>query len=305
MTQIHHLSDVQSRQIGENTRIWQFSVVLEKAIIGRDCNICAHVFIENDVIIGDRVILKNGVQLWDGTRIADDVFIGPYVSFTNDHFPRSGKPMNSYPLTTVAEGASIGANSTILPGLTIGRYAMVAAGAVVTRDVPAYAIVKGNPARIDGYVQKREIDASKMISNSPVSSAMEGVAVIPLKMNGDLRGDLLAMELGQIVPFPLKRVFHVMNVPSNHLRGEHAHRECHQMLICLKGSVILTVNNGSEQQEWLLNRPDFGIHIQPMIWAAQWQYSSDAVLMVFASHSYDPDDYIRDFEEYLRILKRS
>jgi acetyltransferase-like isoleucine patch superfamily enzyme len=150
---IHPLSDVQSRQIGEGTRIWQFCVALPNATIGADCNICSHVFIENDVVIGDRVTVKCGVQIWDGLRIADDVFIGPNVTFTNDPFPRSRKALAEYPVTTIGKGASIGANATILPGLVIGRRAMVAAGAVVTRDVPDYAVVKGNPAVISRYLE--------------------------------------------------------------------------------------------------------------------------------------------------------
>ena len=150
MPTIHHLSDVLSPNIGSGTRIWQFCVILPEARIGRDCNICAQVFIENNVIIGDRVTIKCGVQVWDGIRIDDGVFVGPNVTFTNDPFPRSRKILETHPVTTIHQGASIGANATILPGLTIGRNAMIAAGAVVTRDVPPYAIVKGNPARISG-----------------------------------------------------------------------------------------------------------------------------------------------------------
>jgi acetyltransferase-like isoleucine patch superfamily enzyme len=153
---IHPLSDVQSRHIGEGTRIWQFCVVLPNARIGADCNICSHVFIENDVVIGNRVTVKCGVQIWDGIHISDDVFIGPNVTFTNDPFPRSRKALAEYPVTTVGKGASIGANATILPGITIGPGAMVGAGAVVTRDVRENTIVKGNPAVISGNAELRK-----------------------------------------------------------------------------------------------------------------------------------------------------
>lgn len=145
---IHPLADVQTSAIGEGSKVWQFVVILPGAQIGRDANICAQVLIENDVILGDRVTVKSGVQLWDGLRIEDDVFIGPNVTFTNDPFPRSKKYPTSFPETIIKTGASIGGGATILPGITIGRHAMVGAGAVVTRSVPDYAVVVGNPARI-------------------------------------------------------------------------------------------------------------------------------------------------------------
>ncbi|VVE54572.1 serine acetyltransferase [Pandoraea iniqua] len=141
-------SDVQSQSIGEGTKIWQFVVVLPNAEIGADCNICSHCFIENDVKIGDRVTVKCGVQLWDGTLIENDVFIGPNVTFSNDNFPRSKVYPEKFSKTIVREGASIGANATILPGIEIGRHAMIGAGSVVTKDVPENAVVAGNPARI-------------------------------------------------------------------------------------------------------------------------------------------------------------
>ena len=151
-TNIHPSADVQSDAIGTNTNIWQFCVVLPKAVIGCDCNICSHCFIENDVIIGDRVTVKSGVQLWDGLRVEDDVFIGPNVTFTNDKFPRSKAYPENFPITTVCRGASIGGGAVILPGITIGEYAMVGAGSVVTRNVPPGVIVTGNPARVIGQV---------------------------------------------------------------------------------------------------------------------------------------------------------
>ena len=144
---IHPSSDVQTKQVGEGTRIWQYVVVLPGAAIGRDCNICSHCFIENKVVVGDRVTVKCGVQLWDGVTLEDDVFVGPNVTFTNDLNPRSRNAVALLP-TLVKKGASIGANATILPGLTIGEGAMVGAGAVVTKDVPPRSLVVGNPARV-------------------------------------------------------------------------------------------------------------------------------------------------------------
>jgi UDP-2-acetamido-3-amino-2,3-dideoxy-glucuronate N-acetyltransferase len=154
MSQIHRLADVAKCQIGEGTRIWQFSVVLSGAKIGSDCNICAHTLIESNVIIGDRVTVKSGVFVWDGTRIENDVFIGPNVTFTNDPFPRSKQYPDSFRGVYVKQGASIGANATLLPGVVVGARAMVGAGAVVTKDVPENAVVVGNPAKIIKWLNK-------------------------------------------------------------------------------------------------------------------------------------------------------
>ncbi len=143
----HALSDVQSGNIGPDTDIWQFCVVLPGARIGANCNICANVFIENDVVIGDNVTVKSGVQLWDGIVLEDDVFVGPNVTFTNDLYPRSKNAGWKKANTLIKKGASIGANATILAGITIGENAMVGAGSVVTKDVPANEVWAGNPAR--------------------------------------------------------------------------------------------------------------------------------------------------------------
>lgn len=132
---IHPLSDVKSQNIGKDSNIWQFCVVLERAKIGNNCNICSHCFIENNVIIGNNVTIKSGVQLWDGIMIEDDVFIGPNVSFTNDKYPRSKHYPKKFLQTIIKKGATIGAGAVILPGITIGEYALIGAGAIVTKNV--------------------------------------------------------------------------------------------------------------------------------------------------------------------------
>jgi UDP-2-acetamido-3-amino-2,3-dideoxy-glucuronate N-acetyltransferase len=148
MSRIHPSADVQSAAIGDGTQIWQYTVVLPGARIGRDCNLNAHCFVENDVVVGDRVTLKCGVYLWDGMRVEDDVFIGPNATFVNDRFPHSRQKPAKFLNVVIRKGASIGAGATILGGVIIGEYAMVGAGSVVTRDVPAHALVYGNPAHI-------------------------------------------------------------------------------------------------------------------------------------------------------------
>jgi acetyltransferase-like isoleucine patch superfamily enzyme len=151
MKYIHTLSDVQTEKIGENTRIWQYTVVLKGAQIGSDCNICAHCFIENDVKIGDSVTIKNGVYLWDGIEIEDNVFVGPNVTFCNDKYPRSKQYSEPWPTIKIQKGASIGAGSVLLGGITIGERAMIGAGSVVTKNIPAGELWLGNPA---GFIKK-------------------------------------------------------------------------------------------------------------------------------------------------------
>lgn len=150
---IHPLSDVKSSHIGEHTNVWQFVVILPEAKIGDNCNICSQCFIENKVVIGNNVTIKNGVQIWDGVTIEDNVFIGPNVTLTNDKMPRSKVYPDEFPKILIKKGASIGANATILPGIVIGEKAMVGAGAVVTKDVPANAVVFGNPAKIIRFLE--------------------------------------------------------------------------------------------------------------------------------------------------------
>lgn len=152
---IHPLSDVKSTNIGDNTNIWQFCVVFPEAKIGTGCNICANVLIENEVVIGNNVTVKSGVQLWDGVTLEDNVFVGPNVTFTNDLFPRSKNPDWKLSKTVVKKGASIGANATILCGITIGENAMIGAGSVVTKDVPAGEVWVGNPAKFLRKIQQK------------------------------------------------------------------------------------------------------------------------------------------------------
>ncbi|MGI2156616.1 acyltransferase [Shewanella baltica] len=153
---IHQLADVSSEHIGNGTQIWQFAVVLKGAVVGQNCNICAHTLIEHDVVVGDRVTVKSGVFLWAGTNIGNDVFIGPNATFTNDVFPRSKQYPTEFIGVVVEDGASIGANATLLPGIRIGRGAMVGAGAVVTKDVQDWNVVAGNPAQVIRVLKQTE-----------------------------------------------------------------------------------------------------------------------------------------------------
>ncbi len=308
---IHPSAQIESQAIGNGTKIWQFVVVLPGAEIGDDCNICSHCFIENDVHIGNRVTIKSGVQMWDGIRIDDDVFVGPNVTFTNDMWPRSKQHLSSYQQTRLHRGCSIGAGSVILPGIQVGSGAMVGAGSVVTKDVPPQAKVYGNPARIIGYTKgnstlhekhfsRKNTDETK--EKAPIlNSNVRGVFMRRLSSFADLRGSLCVAGVAKDLPFIPQRFFIVHDVPSKYVRGEHAHLQCQQFLICVSGSCCVVVDDGQEREEFALDNPEIGLYLPPMVWGIQYKFSPSASLLVFASQIYDPDDYIRDYDLFTKL----
>jgi UDP-2-acetamido-3-amino-2,3-dideoxy-glucuronate N-acetyltransferase len=309
---IHDTADVQTNSIGSGTTIWQHVVILSKARIGANVNICTQCFIEDDVVIGDRVTVKSGVYLWNGIRLEDDVFVGPNVTFTNDKYPRSKIYPEHFLETIVETGASIGGGAVLLPGIRIGQGAMIGAGAVVTKSVPPYAIVSGSPARITGYTVSNTSSANLQIikpnyqatSAEPVTKVgVSNVTLHNLKSIEDIRGDLSFGEFPKDIPFIPKRYFLIFNVPSEKTRGEHAHIKCHQFLICAKGSCSVVVDDGKSRAEIILNNPSLGLYLPPMTWGIQYKYSEDAILLVFTSDYYDASDYIRDYSEFLNFSK--
>jgi UDP-2-acetamido-3-amino-2,3-dideoxy-glucuronate N-acetyltransferase len=292
---------VESKKIGSGTRIWAFAHILPGASIGSDCNICDGVFIENDVTIGDRVTVKCGVQLWDGMILEHDVFVGPNATFTNDPFPRSQRYPARFQTTVVREGASIGANATILPGLVIGRNAMVGAGAVVTRDVPPNAIVVGNPARITGYGNtplNREVSTLHDSSANLKRLNVEGARLYSMPLIEDMRGALVFGEIEKHLPFTPKRFFCVFDVPSREVRGEHSHKEMHEFLVCMRGSCAVALDDGESRDEIILDSPTVGLYVPPKLWRVHYKYTSDAMLFALCSDVYDTNDYIRDYDEF-------
>ncbi len=300
----HPAAIVETPHVGRGTRVWAFAHLLPGSVIGADCNLCDHVFVENDVRVGDRVTVKCGVQLWDGVTLEDDVFVGPNVTFTNDVFPRSRQRPPAFARTVVRQGASIGANATILPGLTIGRRAMVGAGAVVTLDVPANAVVAGNPAQIRGYLDSEEQRARlrPTAASAEEDCGVRGVEVVPLRIAGDARGCLAAAEIGAQLPFLPRRLFFVYGVPNREVRGEHAHRCQEQFLVCVKGACSLVVDDGRRRAELLLDSPERGVRVRPLVWGVQYRFTADAVLAVAASGEYDGDEYVRDYDEFLALV---
>ena len=300
----HAQSLCESSSIGRGTRVWAFAHILPGARIGDDCNICDHVFIENDVVVGHRVTVKCGVQLWDGLRVEDDVFIGPNATFTNDRFPRSRKRPPAYLVTTLRKGCSIGAGATVSAGVTINEGAMVGSGAVVTKDVPPWAIVAGNPARVIGFANVEHSDAEPLPDPPSAKgnlqySKVRGVCLTRLPFVSDPRGNLTVGNVPSEVPFEVKRFFLVFDVPNQHVRGEHAHKECQQFLICVRGSCSVVVDDGENREEFKLHQPNLGLYIPNGIWATQYKHTPDATLLAFASLPYDADDYIRDYDAFL------
>ncbi|MGI6251363.1 MAG: WxcM-like domain-containing protein [Anaerolineaceae bacterium] len=303
----HPQALVETDQIGKNSRVWAFAHVLRGAVIGEDCNICDHTYIEGDVRLGDRVTVKSGVQLWNGITVEDDVFIGPNATFDNDPFPRSKNYPEEFSRTVLRKGCTIGANATIQPGLTIGQYAMISVGSVVMDDVPPYAVVAGNPAQITGYIDRENPTTTEVLEVENVREYqaiyVRGVSLQELPCVEDLTGKLSFAELGKHLPFEPKRYFLVYDVPNKEVRGEHAHLQCHQFLVCVKGSCAVVVDDGHRRQEIRLDRPNLGLHLPPMVWATQYKYTADAVLMVLASEIYEAEDYIRNYDDYLETLK--
>jgi acetyltransferase-like isoleucine patch superfamily enzyme len=297
----HPLAEVEpDALVGARTRVWAFAHVCSGAEIGVNCNICDHVFIEGGAIVGSDVTIKSGVQVWSGVQIEDGVMIGPNATFANDRFPRSKQAWDAVP-TRVRTGASIGANATILPGVTIGANAIVGAGAVVTTDVPANAIVVGNPARITGYASSQLAARAERIETASTTTArsVAGCEVSRLPDGLDLQGHLTNGEVGAPLPFRPVRYYLVRDVAPADVRGEHAHRRCHEFLTCIRGSVTVLVDDGESRFELILNNPSVGVHVPPMVWSVQYRYSPNGILLVFASDPDDADDYIRDYETFL------
>jgi len=254
----------------------------------------------------DSTHIYAGAFVEEGAVLQENVSIGANaVVLSTDQ--KSGKKEPSI----IKYGATIGANATVLPGVVVGEKSYVKPGAVVTRSVPPLAIVEGNPAIITGYLSTHAgtIDEHGLTQSfepsTVIKSKVTGVTLHNFKFVSDLRGNLTVGEFEKEVPFIPKRYFLVLDVPTAETRGEHAHHQCEQFLICVKGSCSVVADNGNTREEFILNTPRLGVYLPPMVWGIQYKYTPDAVLLVFASHYYDSADYIRDYNEFLNLAGAS
>lgn len=253
-----------------------------EATVAQDCVIGAYVFIPSNALIASGVRIESNVAF-------------------------AGRDGAARPIT-INRDVTIGAGATIVGSITIGAGARILPGAVVTRDLPENAIVSGNPAAIVGYVDTLVpmVDVASNPQPNPPRIMPTGIGKVNVHhfpLITDIRGSLTVGEFDREIPFVPLRYFMVFDVPSSETRGEHAHRVCHQFLICVRGGCAVLVDDGSQRTEIALTGPTMGVHLPPMTWGTQYKYTRDAILLVFASHRYDSGDYIRRYDEFLAELR--
>ncbi len=262
-------------------------------------------FVADDFVHGTGCSVGPFAFVGPGCKAEDDVLIGPRATVMLPAEP-SGNTNQSLVLQT---GATIGAGAVVCGAAVVGRGARIEPGAVVTSDVPPHSVVSGNPAHVTGYVSRsavgagdRRVEMVRAPNEVGTLTLPSGAAVIRFPEVADLRGQLTHAEVGGQLPFAVDRFFLVYGVPSQELRGEHAHRRLHQLIIAVSGAVSVLTDNGAEREEVRLDEPTVGVHIPPMVWGVQFRHTAEAVLMVLASDRYDADDYIRDYDEFIREL---
>ena len=298
-TELTSMSDAALAAGGRRDR---HSVVDTNARVGAGSSVGPHAVIEAFAHVGAHCVIESGAYVCSGTVLESHVHIGAHAAFAS-------APGGSEPPAVVKQGAWIGANASIMAGTVIGAKAVVRPGAVVTRSVPPGAIVEGNPANIVGYVDttsmKAPLPTAPRGDSTVEATPVAGVTVHHFPIIPDLRGSLTVGEFDHQIPFKPLRYFMVFGVPSREIRGEHSHIECHQFLICLRGSCAVVADDGTHKVEITLDSPGRGLYLPPMTWGIQYKYSADAMLLVFASHYYDAADYIRDYAQFTqRIAQR-
>ncbi|MDH6239035.1 WxcM-like domain-containing protein [Aurantimicrobium minutum] len=256
------------------------------------------------IYVGEKVILGEEIQIGAGSVIQGDVIV-ENDSVIGFNVTIDAETTGLNPQTTkVSSGANLGSGAVISSGVTIGINAVVRPGSVVVRDVPPYAIVEGNPALIVGYVDHfgKKVGQQSSTNIELNHKVQPHQPIFHLQKASDMRGSLVALEFSKNIPFRPERFFIIYDVPSEDVRGEHAHYKCEQFLVCLNGSVKAVVDDGANRFEYNLNSPTVGLYMPPLTWGTQYSYSSDATLAVFASRPYESDDYIRDYSLFKKVV---
>jgi len=265
-------------------------------------------FVDPLAVVNHTAVIEEGVSVGpfsyvgDSVEVGSHVVIGSRVSISN-FITAVGA---SGARTVISRDALVGDGSVIAGPVVIGKGAIVRPGAVVEDDVPAYAIVAGNPAQVVGYVQDNYDHPQTFVEPPRVpgtSIDVVGCTLTRLPEVVDLRGRLTFAETEQYLPFEPKRMFTVFGVPNRRIRGSHAHHELHELLFCVGGSVKVSLDNGSERSQVVLDNPTLLLHLRPMTWTTQYDYSPDAALIVLCSHKYENDDYIRDYDIFLELVR--
>lgn len=297
--QPHPSAIVDAMAFGQRLHVGAFACIGAGAELGDDVDIAEQVLVSGSVRMGNRVAVRCGAKLLGRLVIEDDVTIDANAVFAA-HEPA----VDGGAATTVRRGARIGANATVLAGLTIGESARVNAGAVVTQDVPAFAIVGGNPSQIVGYVNA--LDAGWAVPmdrpRDRTRLRVKDANLVPIPQMADMRGVTTFAELDKQLPFVATRFFVVTDVPGREVRGEHAHKTLHEFLVCLKGSLSVMLDDGTVREEVRLDAPTLGLHVPPQVWRVVYKYTPDALLLSLCSHGYDPHDYIRDYPSFLSYV---
>ncbi len=304
-TNIHPDALCAPESVGLNTEIGALSIVEQGATLGSNCRIGSHVSVQAEATIGNNVTLDSGVRVGSRTVIGDRVSVGcgAAIGFGSHAVDEIGDS------TTIENGALIGSGSVVVAGLRVGRNSVVGTGSIVTTDVPPNAMVAGNPARVHGYVhamdQEQRLPAppAERETGNPILLGVGGCELWNLPQNRDARGSLVSVEFARELPFVPVRTFFVFDVPGEDVRGEHAHRHCSQFLIASSGGISVVIDDGSTATEVRLDRPNLGLYIPPGVWGIQYRFHQGGVLTVFASAAYDPDDYIRDYDEFTAYVR--
>jgi acetyltransferase-like isoleucine patch superfamily enzyme len=291
--------------IGAGAKVGPHAHVERAAVVEPGAQLGANTVVRSGAHIGTAALLGPGVFVDRGCTIGADARIGPSAALLSS--PTASGVRKSEP-SSVADDVAIGANATVLAGVCVAAHAVVGPGAVVEHDVPPYAIAEGVPAHIVGYRSSAHHHAERRLRASELDDdlfpAKLGRATLRLHPRvDDLRGSLSFAEIGSGLPFEPKRYFTVFGVPSREVRGEHAHRELEEVLICVHGECTVMVNDGVERAEVVLDRPDVSLHLPSMVWTAQFAYSSDAVLLALCFDVYDAGDYIRSYDEFEGLVR--